>query len=294
VSHFAPALTNARRFRWGDSSTLQIKKRLKKIALSKSPEAWRNFFVNSKNRRISGSPFFRLHPYEGPLPYKSIDAYSVVDQQLGIFFHRIPKAANSSLAASIAQLKRGKVLPSGQGFKREVRSALVKPSDLSEAEAADAINLYKFVFVRDPYSRVLSAYLSKVTGPWEIDERIRTDIYSTSALDRAPPSFPEFCHFLSAGGLYRNHHWWPQVDFLVFPVNRYDFIGRVESISADFKHVAEHVLGSSTTFDMLQEDPAHRTGATELVAQYYTPELYDVIYDVYKSDFKVFGYPKIR
>lgn len=272
---------------------MQIKKRLKKIALKKSPKAWRNFFVDSKNRRISRSPFFRLYPYAGPLPYKSIDAYSIVDQQLGIFFHRIPKAANSSLAASIAQLKHGKALPSDQGFKREIRSLLVRPSDLSEAEAANAIHLYKFVFVRDPYSRALSAYLSKVKGPWAIDEQIRSDIYSTSSLDRPAPSFAEFCHFLRAGGLYRDHHWWPQVDFLVFPADRYDFIGRVESIGADFKHVAKQVSGSSTTFNMLDEDPAHRTGATELMGQYYTPNLYDVIYDVYKSDFEAFGYPKV-
>jgi Sulfotransferase family len=266
-------------------------KSVKKRLLKKSPKAWRGIVANYKNWKISRSPFFRLHRYAGPLSYKSVDAYSAVDPQLRIFFHRIPKSANSSVVASITQLRQGKSLPSGQDFKREVRQMLVRPSALSEAEAANAADLFKFVFVRDPYSRALSAYLSKVKGPWKIDRQIREDIYSTSALDSGPPSFEEFCRFLRAGGLYRNHHWWPQVDFLLFPVDRYDLIGRVESIDADFKRLAKHVLGNAT-FDMLEEDPAHRTGATELTSQYYTPELYDLIHDVYKSDFEAFGYPR--
>jgi hypothetical protein len=270
---------------------VQSVKRVTKLLLKRSPKAWRNFFANYKSRRIARSPFFRLHRYQGPLSYKSVDAYSAVDQHLGIFFHRIPKAANSSLVASITQLRQGKSLPASQEFKRAVRETLVRPSALSDAEAANAVNLFKFVFVRDPYSRALSAYLSKVKGPWKIDQQIRQDVYSTSSLDRGPPSFEEFCHFLRAGGLYRNHHWWPQVDFLVFPVDRYDFIGRVESIDADFNRLAKRIL-ANPGYEMLEEDPAHRTGATELMAQYYTPELYDLIYDVYKSDFEAFGYPR--
>ena len=266
-----------------------LNKRVKKFIFKKGP-AW---VTNARENRAAESPFFQLYPYHGPLRKKSVSAHSVVDLELGIFFHRIPKCANSSIVASISQLREGRALSSSQEFKRDLRKSLMKPADLSLDAAQKVKSLRKFVFVRNPYNRVLSAYLSKVAVAWDTNEQIRIHVTSRSA--KSPlPTFAEFCGFLNRGGLYRNHHWYPQTDYLAFQASEYDFFGRVETIDADFKRLAQMIAGKETSLEMLPEDPAHRTGSTEAMNRYYTPELYDLVYDIYKADFETFGYSRIR
>ncbi len=264
-----------------------LNKRVKKFVFHRGP----SWIAGAKEHRAETSPFFQLYPYEGPLRLKSVNAHSVVDLELGIFFHRIPKSANSSLTASVAQIRDGKILSEAQQFKRQLRKSLRRPADLSLEEVESVATLLKFVFVRNPYSRVLSAYSSKVLANWKTDRQIRIDVTSRADVTE-PPTFAEFCRFLASGGLYRNHHWYPQIDYLVFPLSNYNFIGRVETIDSDFNRLATLISGKETALRMLPEDPKHRTGATQRVSETYTPELYEMVYEMYKRDFEAFGYAK--
>jgi hypothetical protein len=161
---------------------------------------------------------------------------------------------------------------------------------LSPEDARSVDSWYKFIFVRDPYSRLLSAYLSKVAAGWN-----REDIRAVIDFDKsditAPPSFETFCRSLESRGLYGNLHWRPQVDFLFFPLQKYDFIGRFESIDRDFRSVALAIRGKAE-LDVIEEDATHRTRATDLLSKYYTSDLYDLIYRLYRPDFEAFGYRK--
>jgi hypothetical protein len=269
---------------------LVLRKKLNHFLSQDAPDSVQKFVKGREERRIARSPFYKLHPYPGELSYKALDAHTVVDLDLGILFHRIPKCANSSLAASVAQLKQVAELPSDQGFKRDVRQQFAKPSMLTREQAEKVLGLTKFVFVRNPYARLLSAYLSKVVPAWG-QKKIR-DVIKPGAAAMAPVApFEEFCRALEAGALRKNVHWRPQTDFLTFPAPTYDFIGRVENLDADFRKVAL-LISKDPKFAVMSEDTGHRTGADDLLAKYYTTDLFDRVHRLYRNDFETFGYSK--
>jgi len=74
---------------------------------------------------------------------------------------------------------------------------------------------YSFVVLRCPFTRLASVYLDKV-----VNERISLkslDIYKLSGKPIDEVSFRDFVWLLKQDdALYGNHHWIPQVDFLVY------------------------------------------------------------------------------
>ena len=164
--------------------------------------------------KLRARPFYRMYPYSGGVLHPSVDRRGLIDFELGVFFSGIPKAANSSVTINLAEARFGERIASPQAKK-----LFLFPSQISEPQALSVSNLYRFTFVRDPYSRILSAYLDKIvrgkTIPSEL--RRRSGLY---------PTFEDFCRYLSDGGLYDNIHWAPQTTLLHLPIDQYDFIGK--------------------------------------------------------------------
>jgi hypothetical protein len=102
-------------------------------------------------------------------------------------------------------------------------------------------------------------------------------------------TFTEFCRYLAAGGLYANAHWAPQSSLLLLPIERYDFIGRLENINEDLSTVFAH-LGMKLVEPTLAGPPP--TNARDLVAKEYTPECRETLDRLYRRDFELFGYPR--
>jgi hypothetical protein len=132
---------------------------------------------------------------------------------------------------------------------------------------------FKFTFVRDPYARVLSAYLDKVR---------------TGAKITPIATFTEFCRYLAAGGLHANAHWAPQSSLLLLPIERFDFIGKVENIKEDLSRVFAH-LDLKPSEPRLAGPPV--TNARDLVEKEYTPDCRETVRRLYRRDFELFGYP---
>lgn len=219
---------------------------------------------------MSHLPFYRRYPFSSPVSIASADKRGCVDLGLGVFYNRVPKAANSSVVVNLAQQKLGHEIES-KPAKRIFR----RPSSLSREEMAGFDSLYRFTFVRNPYVRVLSAYLDKIE---------RKAAHGGRAV-----SFLEFLRRLERGELYRNAHWAPQASLLLLPVTEYDFIGRVESLERDLAAVLE----------ILQGRPGDRTprsalgnwtGAGGRLAQYYDDASLALVRRLYARDFEVFGY----
>lgn len=211
------------------------------------------------------------------------DSRGAYDPELCFFYNRIPKVANTSITSVIANAK---------GFSdpdpRQIKKLFSIPSSMTEGQVNDLLkNGFKFVFVRDPYSRVLSAYLDKVVRKNFFDTKIRTNYFSRNG---KVPGFPEFLAYLEHEGLYANAHWAPQVDLLLMPLSSFDFIGRFENVHQDMQTVMNRLnLGNASLPNM---EP-RRTNASSLIDEYYSAPQLDMVARIYSADFSTFGYRKL-
>jgi hypothetical protein len=254
------------------------------------PEWFRRFVIRQEDVRLSKLPFYKLHPYGGRMSLRAADQGCVVDREHELFFHRIPKNANSSLVTSVSQMMQGAELPTAIKDKRRLKKVQVRPSELSAEEAKAVETYFKFFVVRNPYDRVLSAYLSKIVRRAKAGKPSKLRGGSKPVTEA--PSFEQFCRMLANGALYRDRHWTPQIEYLVFPKDRYDFIARLESIDKDFEVLAQKLGRSSAASGMVAEDPRHSTNASARRKEFYTGPLYDLVFDLYRADFEAFGYDR--
>lgn len=229
----------------------------------------------ARSRRIAATPFYHAHPYRGPISLASLDSRVAIDFELGFLYNRVLKAANTTIIATLASLK-GKTDGNPKDLFRT-------PSDLNENEAQQIPSLFEFAFVRNPYSRTLSAYLDKIA-------RGKRQPLELAKKSGHPPSFEDFCIYLEHYGLYENPHWAPQSSVLLLSTNEYDFIGRTESLDSDLdvvvRQLRSHIGGSGMVDRQL-----HRTGADALIQDYYTAECQRIVGSLFRDDFRRFGYP---
>lgn len=235
---------------------------------------------------LGSRPFYRLHPTASDLRLSWRDARGAVDFDTGAFYNRVPKAANSFILLELFKLKSVDAMPRQVAKKRYLR-----PSELDEAGARRFDRLFKFTFVRNPYSRTLSAYLNKVQHKGTIIRSI--------ARDRVP-TFAEFCGYLADGGLYNNIHWAPQASIMLLPVDGYDYVGRVENMDVDLPAVMRRLV--DVTGRTRPEDFAARTGqpgtfhapnADDKVARMYDAKSRDIVTRLFADDLRLFGYPQL-
>jgi hypothetical protein len=199
---------------------------------------------------------------------------------------------------------------------REARRRLEDPS------------YFKFVFVRSPFSRLVSAFLDKVRMAnhialdilWQVQNaespiRPYLDLLTRHARCRvcgwlAPDvqrgiTFREFVEYLQGQNLKRvDAHWRPQNTFL--GPTRFDFVGRFEHLRQDLNRICklkqlpfdlphrnrtryEHAAEGTTYADWTAEQ-LNQLDAMPGYRQFYTPELVELVARLYGEDLERFGY----
>ncbi len=216
------------------------------------------------------TPFYRRYPYSGGLAIDSADARGCVDIQLGFFCNRIPKSANSTIVTSLAQMRFNNNIPSKQAKKLFMTPSLLYANEVEEFE-----QLFRFAFVRNPFTRTLSAYLDKIER-----RAIRQNKNTT---------FKKFLFELDAGKLHSNAHWAPQSDLFLIPAEQFDFIGRVESLQTDLSKVKKRLLNTHDV-EPVKSFLGNATNATSKLALYYDDEATQLVRKLYRKDFELFDY----
>jgi hypothetical protein len=233
------------------------------------PSRFKRIVINRATQRLN--PFYKRYPFTSPVSIRSANDRGCVELEMGFFYNRIPKAANSSVMTALAQLKCGHPVPS-----KAAKTLFQSPASLSREEIYRFDQLFKFAIVRNPFSRTLSAYLDKV------ERRAKARNHESS--------FEGFVSYLEQGGLYRNAHWAPQTALLLIPVERFDFVGKVERYAEDWAEVLRSLQGLSSDVALTSGFFANATGADAKLLRYYTPSLVKRIAQIYRADFEAFGY----
>jgi hypothetical protein len=142
---------------------------------------------------------------------------------------------------------------------------------------------FKFGFVRNPWDRVYSAYAFLRKGGMDAADRR----FAAETLARYP-DFESFVErWLDPQNAASWVHFRPQASFLRRQLDHaigVDFVGRFETLAADFEHVAER-LGMAVSLP--------RANASERRSSYrdvYTPRMREVVAAVYAEDIHTFGY----
>lgn len=156
---------------------------------------------------------------------------------------------------------------------------------------------FKFVFVRNPYLRLISAYENKInrmigkTDLWE--KKPKAEVLRALQKDPSqinqPVSFSAFVDFVtSQDPVLSNGHWRPQHLVIASDKISYDFIGRLENFTNDIEFCFSKFgfLSEISSFEMPERKKTQYTKS-------YSKELAinkNKIIKFYKNDFKRFRY----
>lgn len=180
---------------------------------------------------------------------------------------------------------------------------LSRLSDYSVSEVMEMLNTYtKFLFVRHPFERLLSAYRNKLEQKHEssryfqsrfgrrIIKRYRPNATEDSLRNGDDVTFAEFASFVAdTRDLVFNEHWAP-IDRLCRPCAiNYDFIGKHESLFPDSDYLLKHVVGVANV--KFPKGPDSNT-STQLIKYFMSLDHNTILrlYGVFELDFKLFNY----
>ncbi|MEM7591978.1 MAG: sulfotransferase family 2 domain-containing protein [Cyanobacteria bacterium P01_A01_bin.83] len=150
-------------------------------------------------------------------------------------------------------------------------------------------NLFKFCFARNPYIRLLSAYLEKI----KLNKPQKKDILQHLGKNirqlNIKISFDEFIRVIYEQPIANlNDHWNIQYYQTCQNSIKYNFIGKVENFDRDFEFVLNTVNKDYQKYVLKEQ--RHASGADKLLQTYYTPALIDLVRKKFALDFEHFGY----
>ncbi|XP_042258496.1 carbohydrate sulfotransferase 11 isoform X1 [Thunnus thynnus] len=233
----------------------------------------------------------------------------VVDEDHELIYCYVPKVACTNWKRVMMVLTgRGKYsdpmeIPSNEAH---VPSNLKTLNQYSIAEINHRLKNYlKFLFVREPFERLVSAYRNKFTLKYNssfhkrfgtrIVRRYRKNATQDALINGADVKFKEFAEYLVDPATQRdgplNEHW-QTVYQLCHPCHiHYDLVGKYETLEEDANYVLRLVgVGDSLRFPSY----AKSTRTTDaMAAQFFSnisTQQQIQLYQLYKLDFLMFNY----
>ena len=176
-----------------------------------------------------------------------------------------------------------------------------------DAELLSRPDIKKYTMVRDPYTRVLSAYLNKIEqrlppkpeGEGDHFDKIVRDIdaFRRSVLgsDRYPSiTFEVFLLWLRDSGSWftKDEHWAPQTKLLRQPDVDFDIVGRFENLTEDAPQILK-AMGCRQQFPSQAQLNFPPTAAESKVSYYFKDGTRRLSEQVCSRDFEIFGYSRV-
>ena len=206
----------------------------------------------------------------------------VASKRLPYIYVQNWKCGCSTVKSSLWHAEHARGLTITPGYPHQQDGPFVR--DAKRWEHCD--REFVFTFVRNPFVRVLSAYLNQIVNHRNKDHWGR---FSTNhGLGDEPVSFHDFLRLLAESphdGM--DPHWRPQYCSLAPALIPYDFVGTVENLNHDLSLVLTRIFGELTP---VSHFAPHRTDATSKIQTYYGPAEVKLVQLIYQEDFASLGY----
>ena len=206
-----------------------------------------------------------------------------------LLYCMVPKVASRQWRSLLARLNRTRLQP--QHNPTEVKYFFSR--------------YYKFMFVREPFERLLSAYKDKFVNPvrpsaYRNYQSYRRKIVANfrrnatqEALSAAEnPTFPEFIEYILKQGVHEglDQHW-NLYEGQCRPCSvGYNFIGRYEFLIQD----ANYVLRKAGVRNSVRFPTEKHSKTSDELLKYYSQiplAWIEQLGGIYRSNFEMFGYP---
>lgn len=200
--------------------------------------------------------------------------------ELGLVYNRIKKNANTTTVMLLHELQSGTV-----SAPQEVKDELPDYRELSLRDLRRLHDLHTFVVIRNPYSRLLSAFLDKFRYPTNLER------YGNFSLD--PVGFSRFVVWLKDGGLNADGHWDLQKKLMLLPLNAYDSVVRFENYSEEMGNLLSArglVVDPEKLQRLYPQDQGKKTSASAKLSHFYNREIQQTVQQLYSKDFAELGY----
>lgn len=204
------------------------------------------------------------------------------------------KVANSTIKYILQTLELDGTPFQIKNIHDRLRSPLLSPFQLSDKQFLALLkdkSVTKFGFVRNPYTRLLSAYLDRVCRPTVSRRRL---LRETGKNKGDEISFVEFLEYVCQQADKMNDpHWRPQSSELLVGVAPLSYVGRFENFQADAQEILCKIFPDREPFikeeTSIVRSPTSNKTAT-LLHQYFDGVDLDMVLKKYGKDFKNFDY----
>ncbi|KAF6715872.1 Carbohydrate sulfotransferase 12 [Oryzias melastigma] len=236
----------------------------------------------------------------------------IVDDKNGIIYCYVPKVACTNWKRTLLALKHGEPYPNPMSFKGDwvhqvERFQFLRQFPLAERKAK-LKHYTKFLFVRDPFVRLISAYRAKMLkhDQYFYDGYVRHILQSYEKQSNLPvgykeamekgvhPSFHNFIQYIVDPRTERYAPFephWRQMFRMCHPcLVNYDLIGHQETLQEDAQELLKMLkLEVDIKFPPSYENMTSHNSITDWF-QSVPLEDRRKLYKVYEKDFQLFGY----
>ncbi|KAK6619860.1 hypothetical protein RUM44_006260 [Polyplax serrata] len=230
----------------------------------------------------------------------------LIDEQHKVLYCYVPKVACTNwkriflvLTGKVSNISEVVNLPASHVHGRNLFKSL---QNYSVAEIINMTGEYtKFIFVRHPFERLLSAYRNKLEQHYDsskyfqarfgkyIIRNFRKNPSNVSLSRGDDVTFAEFVRYLlSSDPRHYNEHWQRVTDLCHPCIIEYDFIGKYDTLLRDSNTLLKR-FGLGFEFPVMPKPSTTSSSLKRYYAALESSTLYR-LYKIYEMDFRLFGY----
>jgi len=160
----------------------------------------------------------------------------------------------------------------------------------------DKTKTFKFVVVRDPYTRLASAYKDKIRMETKLRAKYWLNMIKDAAVEQgvalsAEPTFEEFVHVVSQQPVEQmDSHWRQQYFEGRFGIIKYNYVGHVEMLHSDLPYILEQI-GAPEHLHKKAAEQHNVTGAQMAIWDSVSSEVRQKFMKAFEIDFDTLRYP---